>query len=523
MTYQDTATQIIKESIKSAIFIDENALPIYEQLPETPQPEQTRSIELFRKFRVSGITLDVHKFSVGDEVNAITTNYLFDRRDLVLLDWKLNNNEGEEYSLKLLADIVKRPHIHFCAIYTTQTKFDDIFWNILSYFSDTSSVDYEDIELELASDRDEIVQLMPEIKKLSSIRFEKGVGAIYGKFVKDHKDLIGRINEFVSGTKGLCALIKAGNAFSKEIKSDEILPCPSMISEDMKTLTIENTLVTILNKDSNKPDNLISNFSNQVSNSPFSFLHLLGLEANQILTNKSAFIDPKLLAISKEGFLFHRNQNKEGFSDFIKDVLIENARLNFRGEKLSLLDDEMLDALSQEKIRITDPEIQAMNVFYNSILIDKDHDLGFGDVFKKDNKFYVCITALCDCLTPKKNKFYFAEGEKIKLNEALKLGDGAFISYLTTGEIVRWSAPNDDKNVALNMPIYIKPIEFTIIDKHIKAGKISLRSLNEQAVIDEVEVEYITTIKQGYTQRIANHAFTYPVRVGIDFVKKPKS
>jgi hypothetical protein len=404
MNYLETANKIIKDSIKSAIFIDENALQIYEQLPETAEPEQTRSIELYRNFKDSGITLDVHKFRVGDESNVTTTNYLFDRRDLVLLDWKLNNNEGEDYSLKLLSDIVKRPHIHFCAIYTTQKNLDDIFWNILSYFSGSFTDEYKDLEIELAAEGEEIIKLMPEIKYLSSKRFEKGVGAIYGRFVKDHKDLIGRINEAVSGTKGLCALIKAGNAFSTEIKSDEILPCPSMISEDMKTLTIENTLVTIMNKDSNKPDNLINNFSNQVSNSPFSFLHLLGLEANQILTNKSAFIDPKLLAISKEGFLFHRNQNKEGFSDFIKDVLIEKARLNFRGEKLSLLNDELLDALSEKEIIISDPEIQAMNVFYNSVFVDKDHDLGFGDVFKKDNKFYVCITALCDCLTPKKIK-----------------------------------------------------------------------------------------------------------------------
>jgi len=487
------------------------------------QPEQTRSIELYKSFKESGITLDVHKFAVGDEENAVITNYLFDRRDLVLLDWKLNNDEGEEYSLKLLSDIVKRPHIHFCAIYTTQHKLDDIFWNILSYFSGTSSDEYEDLKLALAAEEGTIIQLISEIKNLSSKRFEYGVGAIYGRFVKDHRDLIGRINEVVSGTNGLCALIKAGNAFGGEIKSNEVLPCPSMISDDKKTFTIENTIVTILNKDSNKPDNLIGNFSNQVSNSKFSFLHLLGLEANLILTFKSAFIDPKILAITKEGFLFHRNQNKEGFSDFIKDVLIEKARLNFRGVKLSLLDDELLDALSQQEIKITDAEIQAMNVFYNSVLVDSDHDLGFGDVFKKDGKFYVCITALCDCLTPKKNKFYFAEGEKIKLKEALELGDGAFISYLTTGEIVRWSAPNDDINIASNMPIYIKPIEFTILEKRIINSKISLCSLNEQAVKVEIEVDYITTIKQGYTQRIANHAFTHPVRVGIDFVKKSKS
>ena len=36
----------------------------------------------------------------------------------------------------------------------------------------------------------------------------------------------------------------------------------------------------------------------------------------------------------------------------------------------------------------------------------------------------------------------------------------------------------------------------------------------------ECELEYITTIRQNYTQRIANFAFSHPVRVGIDFVKK---
>ena len=38
-------------------------------------------------------------------------------------------------------------------------------------------------------------------------------------------------------------------------------------------------------------------------------------------------------------------------------------------------------------------------------------------------------------------------------------------------------------------------------------------------VLQQLSFEYITTIKQNYAQRIANHAFTHPVRVGVDFVK----
>ena len=38
--------------------------------------------------------------------------------------------------------------------------------------------------------------------------------------------------------------------------------------------------------------------------------------------------------------------------------------------------------------------------------------------------------------------------------------------------------------------------------------------------LNRFEIEYITTLRNDYTQRIANHAFGHPARVGVDFVKK---
>ena len=32
------------------------------------------------------------------------------------------------------------------------------------------------------------------------------------------------------------------------------------------------------------------------------------------------------------------------------------------------------------------------------------------------------------------------------------------------------------------------------------------------------DIKYITTLRPNYAQRIANHAFIHPVRVGVDFV-----
>src|SRR5690606_5758235 len=63
-------------------------------------------------------------------------------------------------------------------------------------------------------------------------------------------------------------------------------------------------------------------------------------------------------------------------------------------------------------------------------------------IFKGTGKdYYLCITALCDCLYPNKidSNFYFAKGEEFDdLDTALRLGDTAFLSFLPNGKVVLW-------------------------------------------------------------------------------------
>ncbi len=525
MTYLETATQIIKDSIKSAIFIDENAQPFYNSASVEVIFEEEMSRELYSNFKQVGITLDIHKFTKGDENNAETVHYLFDRRNLVLLDWKLDKNDGELLSLKLLSELVQKEHVHFCAIYTKEkdAQLDEIFWNILSYFSGETTAYYEDLELELADAEKEIISLIPEIKYHSENRFNHQLGRERGLFLSKHKALISRLVEATGESNKLCALIKAGITFSDEHTSEIALPCPTTISLESRTITINNTIITILNKNEHRPNVLVDNFSRQICSNNHSFLQLLGLEAHQILAKKAAFIDTGMLSISKEAFLYHRNQkNVENFSEFIKEILMEKARLNFRDEELSLLNDELLEIMIHEHgvESISDDEIKAMNIFYNSINLGGNRRLNFGDVFKIKDKYLICITALCDCQTPKKNMYYFAEGRRIQAKDAFNLGDGAFISYLNRDEIVQWTDINQDKVNAQYLPVYIKPVQYVIPQNEIKENNLLLNFLNEEAKVETIEVKYMTTIKQNYTQRIANHAFTHPVRVGIDFVKK---
>jgi hypothetical protein len=537
MTYQDTASQIIKDSIKSAIFIDENA---WESFSPEPigiefQSDNQRSAELYRKFKEEGISLSTYKFTTVKDVE-INKNYLFDRRDLVLLDWKLADTSGEEFSLKILSKIIELEYIHFCVIYTSSPEkdFDTIFKNILAYFSNGNRTDYDDLRFRLSDIEDEIPNMMSKLELLNIERDSETSKELVAQLFKEHTNTVKRIKEEACLYGDLkCALIKTGIAFSNYIKSDEILPCPSVISFNNRSLVIGNTLVTILNKDDNKPSELIDNFSTQIVRSEYSFMQLLGLEMQRIFSLKAAFIDSSILHVSKEAFIHHRNQkmvkdDEVSFKQFVKEVLFEQAKLNLRDEELKLLNSEQFETSTPIEIStIKESEILAMNVFYNSSILKGERRLNFGDVFKFEERYFICITALCDCLNPNKNVFYFSEGEKIKnIDEALSLGDTAFISYLPDKRVIRWSdlpPKGEDQILHKYKPVYIKPISYIIPINIITENKLKFHFLKEDATLDSFEVEYITTIKTDYAQRIANHAFSYPIRVGIDFVKKSKS
>ena len=75
MAYQDVAKNIIKESIKTAVYIDENALEAYEKMPETPSAEQALSVELTKKLRESNIDLTVFKYEAQKYKDQ--KNYVF--------------------------------------------------------------------------------------------------------------------------------------------------------------------------------------------------------------------------------------------------------------------------------------------------------------------------------------------------------------------------------------------------------------------------------------------------------------
>jgi hypothetical protein len=379
----------------------------------------------------------------------------------------------------------------------------------------------------------------------------------------------------------LIRLIHISLNIDKFILPDASITKYEVLNNGDNSFMINNTFVLTLKKDFAEDSDitkLLQRISEVIIKNKGSFFQLLGLEMQSVFNSNERFIDETILKSSTEALFQFRNHinDDKTFGTIIKKLLIEQATLKLRTAKLELINTDFLNFKSEElkdKTPSTEDLFQ-LNVFYNSVSVKSLHpesipNLNFGDIFiGENNDYYLCITALCDCYYPNKinGNFYFVEGtvfDDIEL--ALQLGDTAFLSFLPNGKAVYWgvldkpkkynkinnldlSNSSDDlkkmgqdinllKNRIekltenqdslksfLYKPFYVKPKVFNVENNKLIENRISIwdiaNNYNGKHDLNRYNIEYVTTLRNDYTQRIANHAFGHPVRVGVDFVKK---
>lgn len=519
--YKETAKAIIKNAIKSAIFIDENALEPYVQ--DENLSEKERSIALYNNFRDMGISLDVWNYN-KDQYNQ-RQEYIFKNRDLILLDWKLEGDEkGGERALKILSDMVNyHKQIHFCVVYTAE-KPQDVLLDLLSYFSPVTIEESKCIRENLAEYEDDILSVNSELKELSIFRNDNDMQKkLKTKIRNNLSNKVDAIHSFfkdkypsISMTD---ALILTGIAFDNHIKSDTSQASPISIDFSLNTLYISNTFISVMNKKDVKPDALFVTLGEAIANCKYGVMPLISVEYQNIQRETGGVIEGALTQITQETLGYHKKVSSDDFENFLKTVLMEQDSLHSRQKSMTIT-----EAISEcEYNNYYENEYARLNVFYNSAILTGDRNVSFGDVFKSGEDYYMCITALCDCLRPEKrnHKFYFVKGASISVNAALKLGDEGFVSFLPEEKCIRWNFYASKEHT----PLYIVPESYLVQDNKIHNGKISISQSvigkDGQPTLLPLELTYISTIKQNYAQRIANQAFVHPARVGVDFIKMP--
>ncbi len=559
--YNDKAFEILKSSINSAVFIDEKAKEFFSGTSVNPDiAEEQLSVDLFKTFKESGKSLVVHKFEAGNLEDSYTLDYLFKGKDLILLDWELAEVAGQEHSLNLLNKAINAPYINFCCIYSSSNSFNEIPFFLDTYFSGLNGADFELIKNNYDYINPDEISLFWNVKATPIDEFFQENSIDLNDFpieeMRNHSpDLILRY-------------IYLSLTIEKYIINETALNGFEVLNSGIDSFIINNTFVLTLKKDFQADAHyasLLRRISDNIVKNKGSFFQLLGLEMQSVFNSNERFIDETILKSSTEALFQFRNHinDDKTFGIIIKKLLIEQATLKLRTAKLQLLDSDFLSHQSGQITQaVTNEDLFQLNVFYNSVTVnslnnDDVPNLNFGDVLKdSDRNYYLCITALCDCYEPNKiqHNFYFVKGTPFKdSNMALKLGDAGFVSFLPNNTVVYWGDLESVKPIKITQdkgesidqyrirkltneidayknflykPFYIKPKVYNVQNNKLIDNKIRIWDITNKNVKEDFnqnlnffDVEYVTTLRNDYAQRIANHAFGHPARVGVDFVK----
>lgn len=549
LKFENVATEIIGRSVRSVMFIDDEL-----QEPFNGDGDVKLSSGVYESFKAENSSVDFYKFRDESHWEA-HGEFSLSGKDMIIIDWELSKTSPSYSStLRILKDSISKPSVHFICIYTAteQEEFPDIIYKINSFFSpfnnEVTHVEHDVVVKLLDSEGlgfDEVFDegIIRNLKELVLHRaktraifkeikesIEKRTSVDLFKKLQNH--IIQRVQEgiYASPIHFFCAL---GMFLNKELVGHEF----ANISDEIKNcveknyLVANHTIVIITNKKEVKPGNLFSAFAQAIVNDSGNFLTLMGLEMRNLFRESSAFIGKDIDSISELAFFYHKDQAAppEAFFDFLRELWKSQASSFLYDDNKQL---KLFEVLEEYKnIKGIDEHLAAffkkegyqqhlgkLNYYYNVLNANrkKNDQIKFGDIFQiqdaegnATDSYLLCITAHCDCLYSKekiKNMFYFVNGSKGKLTDALTKGDTGFDSYIKNNnsiEVINWTE---------------KPFTLFINQRFNNIENIIEVTVGEDRKI----LKYHSTLKENYAQRIANNAFVYPLHVGIFFADTKK-
>lgn len=540
--FDEIAKQIIKNSIRNAICIDDNYAAPYSEVNAELNSEDPKA--LYYSFRKEGhCDLDIYQFqNIEDWQNS---DYMTHNKDLMILDWELDQ-DGEKYqnTLIILEDIILNKRIPFVVIYTNTEDLNNVSNVLCEKFNEFTETDYDEFINLL---KHKISNLSPRHEDIDSF-FEEEKKIFY-EFFKFHdrreeisQEILAKLSSFLEYpnieklSKKIISTIKSNHIIRNEFELIDALLIISNItlssnisvdSNNFKNIRIKikkdcflinGVIVLVLHKKNNhdgvNPEDLFSVFSEAIYSNPHSIVNLISLELKDKLREDFSIIGTRFNMINEKAFLYHANNynhligdvnafDKSAFTNFvIQSWMNELTQYNL---DLSLQSIDLLENLLEEIPINPDLEIKlsqyANMVSCVNIENRTNKKLTFGDVFKSDTNYFICITPHCDCLNPSKidHHFYFTIGEKTNISSALQDAEQGFYSFIF----------DDNEYIAIKWKC--KPFTTFISEDNNDIGSLKLSHKN-----NSLDLNHITILKENYTQRIANNSFGYGYRVGID-------
>lgn len=557
MCFDEVAKKIVRDSINTAICIDDEFVEPYSSIDNSLDPNFEMVKDLYTSFKKNKCLLDIYKYD-GFEDWQSKKDIILKNKDLLILDWELPKYED---ALKILREGIQKYNLPFVLIYT-QLPIGDIeskiVFNLYSYFGKNYTNEQkgnydifcENLEEEIHIDINKFFKkISPECKSYI-LAVQKKKKDEHKRIMEKVKSLLKDEDEDVKNFKPI--LLKYAGQILKLDEEDlwefigfhfenaEVNPNGnffkfSRIDLEGHSFIINNSIITIFSKQHGSgiandlkisPDNVYNSFSKMIYRRPQNFISLLALEMKNLYQQHSNVIGRELFYIDENAFFYHqKNLNDEDyFYDFLRNCwknqissfnLIQNPKLFSVLEEYKNINqiDKNIENYKKEKLEHLQKELVKLNYYYSFMNINrKEKDkIRFGDLFiqSKDQNgkdiqcFILCITPHCDCLHPAENikhKFHFVIGSKVTIEEGLFSAEQGFYSFIIYKDeplCIKWNRKpftlyinKDENNISLPIKISYNKSKYYLL--------------------------YIENQKENYTQRIANEAFSFASRVGIE-------
>ncbi|MGD2091173.1 MAG: response regulator receiver domain [Candidatus Aminicenantes bacterium] len=574
MNFDSAAKEIVSNSIRSAICIDDEFVEPYEmkrgKVKEADQPKQ-----LMESFRKSNCSLDIYTYRSYLKLKE-ESDFIFKNRDLMILDWELSNIEPEfKYALNILKDAVENPGLAFVLIYTKEPDLAGIEMQIRYYFNEKIVTEDERKEIynELLSclndkfffveDSDGVPDQAETFFKEREIKdafedfilsepsdeaikkFESRIMKYFSNeeigerflnlFEESVKELYGRKSLFEGCEQ---VVFQQVEFFNRRIYLSP--KCPSTydchkIHGQGHALWVNNTYITIFHKGEPTPDSVYERFSNYLCCRPGNVMTLIALEMKNNFRENSGKVGKNLLAIDEVAFFHHRNNlpNQDEFYDFLRNIWkhqVAYFHLNsdsmvfpvleeyIRNNQINKAIDKIFkgDIIKIEKLRM---EVAKLNYLYSFHHIErKKRDyIRFGDIFtiSKSSKSVdtggYLLNITAHCDCLRPDKINFNFHFVSGKTDLLKTA----LRNVNSEKYCFSFLFRNHEPVCISWET--KP--FTIFIPEDNRFFSANKPLKVQIGKESKYLFYEGTLLENYTQRIANISFAHAARVGVDLVE----
>jgi len=542
MPFNTVAQEIIKNSIKNVICIDDKFIEPYETGEDTEVlSEHELGESLFTNFSNNNCNVNICRYK--NNIDSITSKS--SHSDLVILDWELKETDPKyEDSLTILEKLIDT-NISFICIYTKE-QLSDVAEKLMTFFSGISQAEFSGFE-ENGKEflTDEYSDILKDKEGFeSSVKeyiFNQGssreLNRIFMTHLREAHEIKGKdLNEALETIKSEVKISDCDKIFkliSLSLRGSHILSeQPNLkihcIDNEKYIFSINGKLLLIRNKKvtggefAMNGEDLYKEISENMWRTPSSFLPLLFLEFQLHQRNTFKNTGTFLKEIDEAVLFYHKKTHKlddEKMSRFLIEIFSEEVKFNlnkFSPELLKHLEHYAVDKGINDKIDTLEKtkklksEVEKLN-HYMTFNHEKNlnlKEIRFGDVFKDDtDEYYLCITAHCDCSDPSKidNHLVFVHADTSDFTSISKLGtlDAEYLTFIKeekTFKTIRWV--NGDGKIKIKT-FFIENVDKNNLIAHYK---------NE-----ERKLSYIGNQKENFTQRTANYAYSWMGRVGVSY------